>query len=383
MKNIPTTNYAQGFVNSGHSVYTSSLNVGSSNISLSPGDMLITTTLYPYYGVTDPNTGERNYTDIQEAAILTVLASAPAYGAESFRPGLRDSSRTIYNAGSINYSLLQNVAAVSGAPSLATVTDLFSRPWLDFYQGQVGRSIHPNYNMRDYGAELAADIGNAALLVNTNLTNTQKKPLVVGIIQQGLDWWGSVKNKYSFYSQVPAHILGRKFPIMFAGNLLNISEIKAVWPYTGSYLHNGSWAIPSDARVFSEDQAIEYVTAKDVSVTATGDSYYNPEYNYTSAMVGMPEFFHYDYTYRWKGNPGWNVDSYRYFGSVLYGVETAVSLMGWKSQWNNQAFFDYMERHVDLCRGQPYSSGTTKVDPFGYTVPYNTSGFSNSNHICW
>ncbi len=356
----PSPGGSQGYSSAGLN-YNASLNVGSSfPISLSPGDRLVTTTKYPYYGVFNPTTNEKNYTAVQEAAILTVVASAPAAG--SFRPGLCDLDNVVYNVSSINWGLLKSVAPAVGSPTLSEMTNLASRPWIDHQIGQAGRSIHPNYNMRDYGGELATDIGHMALIVNSNTyTQSQKTPIVIGLIQMGLDFYSNVKRNHNFYSPVPVQILGRKFPIMFAGNLLNIAEIKAIWPKTGVYLFTGNGAAwgtyPTDAYKFSEDATFYYVRSQDVTATASFPTSYPPDNDYTSAMVGMPEWHHYDYDYRKKDTSAWNpttgADPYRFlYGPSMEGIAAAVKIMGWKTQWNHQAFWDYLARFSSICRGQ-------------------------------
>jgi hypothetical protein len=47
--------------------------------------------------------------------------------------------------------------------------------------------------------------------------------------------------------------------------------------------------------------------------------------------------------------------------------------MGYKTQWNNPALFDYVDRYVAITRGQP--------DPFGYTVEHENTGFPIDGQI--
>jgi len=377
MKNPNPALKKQGYFDNGtdtnKAAYDATLNVGSSSISLVAGDMLISTTIYPYYGVVYD--GEKNYTMIDEAAILTVLSAAPAYGADSFRPGICDTTRTVYNSANIDYDQLADVTPASGAPSLSAVEELFARPWIDHYAGPPGRSIHPHNNMRDYGGEISVDIGNAALLVNTNLTNAQKKPLTVGLIQMGIDTYSMVTRNRRLFDISPAHTVGRKFPVLFAANVMNITAFKSFIQRTGQYM-TATWGVlPSDAYVFDEDYT-SYVRSEDVSVTATGTAQYLPDYNYTSAMIGMPEWFHHDFTNRAKSNAAWTPDPYRFLSSsTYYGAATATILMGARSQWNNQAYFDYISRLAAITRGS--------ADPNGFTVPLEASGNSTAYGSNW
>lgn len=364
MKN-PAPNNQQGYdpihQYTNYANYDSSLNVGLSlPVSLSGGDKLVTTTLYSYYLQIHPDDGAYSQTGIEQAAILTVLSSAPASG--SFRPGLCDTSNVIYNESDIDWTLLKNLAPVSGAPTLAYLENKFARPWIDHFKGWPGRDIHPHYNMQDYGGKLVGDTGRAALTVNCNYTQAEKEPIVIGLIQNGLDFYSNIKRDNSFYNSAPAQIVGRKFSVMFAGNMLDIAEIKAIWTKTGSYLHTNWGYYPSDAWLFSEDVTTEYVRSDDVTATEDGaDKYISSEYNYTTAMIGMPEWFHQKYSQRGEGTPGWTTDPYRHIYGAVLGDVLATKIMGWSTQWNNQAWFDYWDRWFAINYGN--------ADPDGYVVP--------------
>jgi hypothetical protein len=64
-----------------------------------------------------------------------------------------------------------------------------------------------------------------------------------------------------------------------------------------------------------------------------------------------------------KSDASWTAN-YRDIGSggrVYPGVALAAYIMGSKTLWNNNAFFDYADRYMAISGGKP--------DPFGYTVP--------------
>jgi hypothetical protein len=362
------------WTSSGSLPYSSTLDVGDTlpgtPISLSVGDMVVTATLYPpeYYGEPNPDqNNERNYTYIEQGAILTVLASAPA--ANSFRPGICDSTRTIYSANDINYDLLADLTPASGIMSLSTAVDMVARPWLDWAaRQQHSRQIHPNYNMKDYGGEISVDTGTLALILNCNYTDEQKAPIAIGLVQFGLDVWSHFQNDKQAYVQSTAHRLGRKLPMMLAAELLDITAIKEIYPKMGSYVQSNWGSFPSDAYVFSEDSSHSYVNSNHVSVSS-GNSY-----PYTEAMIGMPEWFHYDFNYgissiisHWSEGTSTS-GSYRHccYSGTLEGAALVARIMGWEGdEWDHDAFFDYIERWVGIA--------DTGTDPFGYTVPGQVS----------
>lgn len=355
----------QGFVSGIAMPYNASLNVGNMlPLSLSDGDMLCTGTRY---------TGSTLYiTGLQDGEVLTVLASAPA--ADSFRPGLTDSSRTIYSGASIDYNELNNLQPVSGGPSPAAAAAAISGPWFDFGYGWQGRQIHPFGNVMDYGGKISSDVSAAALVANCNYSNAEKEPVVVALIQAGLDAFHNMKSYRGFYAAQPAHLMGRKLLAMMAGELLDIAEIQATWSKSGQYLHTTWGGYPSDSWRWSEDTAHRYVTQQDVSASASGTSTYSPDANYTSSMIGMPEWFHYHWDVG-SSTAHWTADNYRrccYCGPIE-GQTLAIYAMGWQDLWNHPAYFDYMDRYTAIASGDP--------DPFGYTVPGEASGYRGGNQV--
>src|SRR5690606_34892599 len=125
----------------------------SSPLVVAPGSSLISTRSDP---VSDA------LPQLEDAAILTVLSTTPEEG--SFRPAYVGTDKSIrYSKDDLDYLKLPNLAPVVGAPSLATVSDYFERPWLDHIPGWQARFMHPSNNMPDYGREIALQIGTGAL----------------------------------------------------------------------------------------------------------------------------------------------------------------------------------------------------------------------------
>jgi hypothetical protein len=74
--------------------------------------------------------------------------------------------------------------------------------------------------MPDYSREIARAVGIAGLLLSLNYTAEQKEPLLVYLTQYGIDLHGLVLRGHRGWPAFGGHGSGRKFPIVFAGTLL-------------------------------------------------------------------------------------------------------------------------------------------------------------------
>ena len=361
MKN-PTTGADQGY-DTDIPEYDSALNVGLNlPLSLIVGDMIISTTDYQ---------GSDEHLRIEQAAILTVLSSAPLAG--SFRPGYCDTDRTIFNASDIDYGLLASLTPTASTPSLSVVADLVARPWIDHIGGWTGRYVHPNFNMDDYGREIANDVGTVALVANLNYSQVEKAPIVNGLTQIGIDFYSIVKAGGE-WSANGGHATGRKLPILFAGTLLNDIDMKSIGQKSGDYALEGSFGNPpADYINFGEDDQTFYVTQDDVDCSHNVGCAWDPDDRggtptpYTSEMIGMPEWGIRHVYQPFRDNSLWTA-VYRQSsnGGAWVGFVLAAHIMELKGLWNHDVLFDYYDRYVPISRGE--------VDPFGYTVPGEEAG---------
>lgn len=338
----------QGYASSAP-LYDAALDIGTSEAVVA-GDMLISvTTRVP----------DTDITYVNEAAILTVLASEPASG--SFRPGLADTSRTIYNESAIDWNLVSNLTPTASVLSLSAASDMVARPWIDHVYGWQGRQIHPLNNMRDYGGNISTDVAVVALMINTDFTQSEKEPMVYGLIQIGLDFWSIAKEEPYFYAAQPAHLLGRKLPVILAAELLDISEIKAIYTKWGAYGVSQDTGYPADAYCFSLDNH-RYVDQYIID-NATG---------YTAGMMGMPEYFKTpDGNYGADDTSDWAGYTYRTCCSSggTAGTQLAVFIMDLVDEWNAPAFMDYIDRYQAIALGEDD----------GWTVANESTGMRNGN----
>ena len=306
---------------------------------LQPGSSLVST-------ISTLNTNDP--TVLQTAAILTVLGNTPQGG--SFRPPYSGTDKTIrFNKNQLDYSLLVSLRPVPGSPSLSTVERTFERPWLDHVPNWPNRCLHPVDNMPGFGRELATEIGVGALMLHLNFMNERKETLLIRYVQLGIDLYGIVEDGgRENWINNGAHSSGRKWPILFAGLVLNDPNMKNIGrpdipdygPSHPEYVH------------FGEDDQTFYVTEADVDAT------HGPEWNpdrrdaqkipYDQEDIGLPEWgiVHADNpersnkfwgtAYRQVSSPGWG-------GFVL-----AAHIMGAKDLWNHDALFDYKDRYMQV-----------------------------------
>lgn len=304
---------------------------------------------------------------IETAAILTVLDAPVLQG--SFRPAYCDSDKAIrFSKNQLDYSLLASLKPTPGVPGLVTVARHFERPWLDHVPGWVGRYIHPEENMPDYGREMATQIGDGALMLHINFTSGNKETLLIRYVQLGIDLYGIVQDGgENNWHNDGGHASGRKWPILFAGLLLNDAEMINIGEKSGDYLYSDGYGPnnePPDYIHFGEDDQTFYV--------GDGDIYEPPYKKYTwhggfvyyghgngSQLRDYLEYFEHhrgmpDWGIVHATNPNWdglNWDApYRQSctANSWAGFVLAAHIMGVKERWNHNALFDYMDRYMKV-----------------------------------
>jgi hypothetical protein len=285
-------------------------------------------------------------TQLKTAAVLTVLDNPAKDG--SFRPPYSGTDKTIhFNKEQLDYSLLASLKPVPGSPGLAAVERYFERPWIDHIPLWPARALHPVDNMPDYGREIATQIGVGALMLHLNFSSTQKEKLLVRYVQLGIDLYGIVQDGgEKNWTGMGGHASGRKWPILFAGLVLNDSNMKNIGrpdipdygPSHPEYVH------------FGEDDQTFYVTQADVD--ATHGPKWNPDRRdaqkipYESEDIGLPEWGIVHAIGPERSNKYWKT-AYRSVSSPCWGgIVLAVHIMGVKDLWNHNALFDYKDRYM-------------------------------------
>jgi len=287
-------------------------------------------------------------TQLKAAAVLTILGSPAKDG--SFRPPYSGTDKTVrFNKEQLDYSLLASLEPVPGCPGLAEVERYFERPWIDHVPTWPASSLHPVDNMPAYGREISTQIGVGALVLHLNFSNARKEKLLVRFVQLGIDLYGIVcdggeKN----WIANGGHGSGRKWPILFAGLVLNDPNMKNIGrtdipdydPAHPEYVH------------FGEDDQTFYVTEADVE--ATHGPLWGPDRRdaqkipYEQEDIGLPEWgiVHADGPER--SNKFW-VTAYRQVSSPGWGgFVLAAHIMKAKDLWNHNALFDYKDRYMQI-----------------------------------
>ncbi|MBN2593269.1 MAG: hypothetical protein JXA81_07160 [Sedimentisphaerales bacterium] len=287
-------------------------------------------------------------TQLKAAAVLTVLDAPAKEG--SFRPPYSGTDKTVrFNKEQLGYSLLASLKPVPGTPSVGEVERYFERPWIDHIPLWPATALHPVDNMPPYGREISTQIGVGALMLHLNFSNTQKEKLLVRYVQLGIDLYGIVQDGgEKNWTGMGGHASGRKWPILFAGLVLNDPNMKNIGrtditdygPAHPEYVH------------FGEDDQTFYVTEADIEVTHS--SLWSPDRRdaqkipYEQEDIGLPEWgiVHADGPER--SNKFW-ITAYRQVSSPGWGgFVLAAHIMKAKELWNHDALFDYKDRYMQI-----------------------------------
>ena len=263
----PTAGMSQGY-DSSQNFWVASLNKGLTMPLVIPaGSSLIST-------ISVSTSGASQSSQLQSAAILTVLSSAPSAG--SFRPPYCGTNKTIkFNKSQLDYTKLANLASTPSQPRLAqqtgdaqadSVERMFERPWIDHIESWAGEYFHPTDTMPMYGRDLCDQMGTAALMLHLNFTNAQKETLMIRFVQLGIDNYGIIVNGgQDNWDADGGHASGRKWPILFAGIVLNDPDMKAVGTTTKFPCQFSPYP------AFGEDLQTFYVAQSDINLKGHQD----------------------------------------------------------------------------------------------------------------
>ena len=335
--------------------YDASLNAGLPNgkpiskdnpLVLAPSQTLISMVSWLYRSEKDTEPGCPRFNGgtkaprpvTRSAALLTCLTEAPPEG--SFRPPYCGSDKTIkYNRKTLKTKLLKNLAPVGATPDVAGVEKSMARTWVDHVHEFSGAMVHPSEHMPNYGRDMTREMSEAALMLQLDFSALPGKPskdqILIHLVQYGIDSAGIADNGGGWPAN-GGHGLGRKWPILFAGLMLDDAHMKDV----------GHWKTR-----FQEDEQTFYVSQKDVDMTHS--SQWAPDKRapiqaYETEDIGMPEW-----GIRHAEKPeadNRNLKAmYRGVNTPLYpGMALVVLIMDQKKAWNHDALFDYTDRYMKL-----------------------------------
>ena len=356
----------------GYQNYDAALNVGINISETSP--LLLRKNSSLVSTISNMNPGVNHLSYVNTAAVLTCLPTIPPVG--SFRPGISNQTKTLHNVANLNRSLLRNLDYPGTKPNIATYANYLKMVWLTHNGGWTGRYMRPSASGLDnyyYNNTFAT----AAVLLHLDYTEAEKYPLLINFVQLGIDIYSYLESGAKGWPPDGGHSNGRKWPILFAGIMLDYPPMKNIGQKSGDYLYSSGYGAgnpPPDYTHFGEDGQTFYVAQADVDITNstawhpdTSNPYRAP---YTQAMLGMPEW-----GIRYSTLPSWSDASWTAsYRDILCGPPSwagtvlAVYFMGAKPLWNHNAHFDFVDRYVAISRGL--------TDPFGYTVPAEKAGNS-------
>jgi hypothetical protein len=350
----PGTDQRQGY-DGGLKNYDASLNAAlpqgralsrENPLVVIPGSSLVSTVSWLYNSPEDRELGAPKFNSatntprpiLRSGAILTVLAEAPP--ADAFRPPYVGSDKTIrFRASRLDYAKLPRLALPAGVapPDFHALAEGFARPWIDHVNGWQADWTHPSLNMPNYGRDMGRLVGDATLALFTEPSdrgeNPDKDRLVVGLVQYGIDSAGIADNGGGWPAD-GGHGLGRKWPILFAGALLNEPRLLGV----------GSWKTR-----FQENEQHFLVSAAEVALTNGPD--WKPDKRatlkpYTDADLGKPEWGIRHVAYPQSDNAHFTATYREINGAVTPAFALAARAMNLKTAWNHDPFFDYCDRFM-------------------------------------
>ena len=302
-----------------------------------PNDILVSTVSVDVVGILPPFliNADPSSSPIAKAAILTCLdkpvphdAFRPAYckkesGIITSLIGEKSAPLKIYMSRNVNWDLLPNLQMVKDTPDIWTWTKRFQHPWLDV--SYTGLDAPATY-MPDYGREVSRAVGITTLLLMLDFPREEKEPLLINFLQYGIDLWGMVEAGHPGWTARGGHGNGRKWPIIFAGIMLNDLDMQN--PYQ---------KYPNVE--FSEDMQTTYgkgwTDAKALYAGHEGGKWW----------TGWGEKAPYEHLppSKWPGELG---EKYRRCCTSVgwVGIALAARMMKATSIWNHDAFFDYVDR---------------------------------------
>jgi hypothetical protein len=271
---------------------------------------------------------------LRTAAVLTVVDQVPPSG--SFRPPYCGTEKPLFNVNQLNFGVFRNLPRVGSAPDIASMAKgNITRLRVDLLGvggAQANSELcYPEAN--NYGRELSRVHNAAILALNLDYPESSKRELLIPLVQRGIDIYGAIQAGFSWHAD-GGHRSGRKIPLYAAGKALGDSRILH-FVNTDAYRSEavGGTTI-ADYDRFQEGQQHFIVGDIDIATPA-----------YDESQRGLPEWKHRATTSDRKKQTSpvpWNEGYRRMNGSVNTSAVLAMTLMGDRSVWNDEAMFRYI-----------------------------------------
>lgn len=285
-------------------------------VTLSPGDSLVSSISVRKIGRPRWLFGWATASPVKTVSILTSVAAPQSL--DAFRPSYAGHS-PIYHTRNLRREILPRLSGVPDTPSLSEWQAHFRRPWVDnvFFNFDA-----PVAYMPDYAREIARAVGTAGLLLSLDFTPREKEPLLVYLTQYGIDLAGLVRAGHPGWWPHGGHGSGRKFPIIFAGVMLDDASMK------------------QPRAVFGEDAQ---------TITGTGWTGAHALFAGHYGVLGRGRYGPYEHLQP-RDWPSLLGEDYRRCctSSAWIGEALAARLIsGMIAAWNHAPFFEYVDRWMN------------------------------------
>jgi hypothetical protein len=380
----PATGNRQGY-HAPLSGYDASLNVAARlPHQLKPGDSLVAT-----WGwlASDPGAPEVSGSigqdaprpSLKQAMVVTVLDAPPPVG--SFRPPYAGTWKPTFNAAALDRARLPNLAhPTGGKPNWPTQERLTRQVWLDHMPGHVGQGLHPTDHMDyqpggqgdSYGRDFTAKHNEAILHLLLDAPASAKETTLVQMVQMGIDMGGVAKNRVDQGSTLVwaasggGHAIGRKWPTLFAGAMLQDPTLLGIAGHRDSRLIWGE----DGQTYFSEGGIITQTTAH----VRAGDPVDPWRWNYTPGATNRADMGIWGER-AWsawtpynssndnhQGRPG-HAAYHKVTTIATNGAALGAAILGLTEEWNHDPFFDWVDWYMDDPAGPGYPGGVGAAGP--------------------
>jgi hypothetical protein len=254
---------------------------------------------------------------------------------DAFRPSFCDREhKAIRLARDLRRELLPGLARVAQTPKIEDYVQKTQRVWFDLTWFNFSAPVQ---NVPRYGQQNARMMSNTGLLLCCDFTPQEKEPLLIHLVQIGIDYWGAIRAGHPGWGAFGGHGSGRKFPIVFAGILLGddaMARVNRSLPQAG----------------FGEDEQTAYGdcwtgakvvwTGHSGIVAATG----RPHDDGEEGRRGFGPYEHLSPD-KWTRENLMSEDYRRAnTSSAWVGEALTIRLMHAEEFWAHDAFFDYVDR---------------------------------------
>jgi hypothetical protein len=239
---------SQGYIETGYH-YDDSQSFNPPGV-LQPGDTLISGSRI--------NGMPEHPVEMYSAEILTVVSAAQ--GPDKFRPPYgrpvrysdTASDPLLFSTNQIDWNLLPGLDQPNqgeNVPALASTISLFERPIIDHMGTSLCNTVRPLSHTTLYGREFATPISEAAMQICLDYSRQEIEPLVIKLIQTGIDYYGLVQDDGEWHPDGGWNH-GRKFPILFAAMILNDDDMKNV---SRTYGEHDEYRFQEDGQTYYYD----------------------------------------------------------------------------------------------------------------------------------